>query len=73
MAGLSLLQGALDVNGRVFLAAGRSGRIRQAPDGPHSADGDRLPIIDVRVLSAPPANLIGAISSCRPPNFNYGK
>jgi hypothetical protein len=33
-AGLSLLDGALDVNGG-DMAAGRPGRIRQAPDGPH--------------------------------------
>jgi hypothetical protein len=41
-AGLSLLDGALDVNGGI--AAGRPGRIRQAPDGPHGTDDDRLPI-----------------------------
>jgi hypothetical protein len=42
MAGLSLLDGALDVNGGI--AAGRPGRIRQAPDGPHRTDDDCLPI-----------------------------
>jgi hypothetical protein len=42
MAGLSLLDGVLDVNGEGV--AGRPGRIRQAPDGPHGIDDDRLPI-----------------------------
>ena len=59
MAGLSLLDGALDVNGGI--AAGRPGRIRQAPDGPRRTDDDRLPI------GAAGENLIGATSSCRPP------
>jgi hypothetical protein len=72
MAGLSLLDGALDVNGE-GVAAGRPRRIRQAPDGPHRTDDDRLLLIDVRVPSVPLANLIGAISSCRPPNRCYGK
>jgi hypothetical protein len=43
MAGLSLLDGALDVNGEGD-ASGWPGRIRQAPDGPHGTDDDRLPI-----------------------------
>src|SRR4051812_6798332 len=72
LAGLSLLDGALDVNGE-GVAAGRPRRIRQAPDGPHRTDDDRLLLIDVRVPSVPLANLIGAISSCRPPNRRYGK
>ena len=29
------------------MAARRPGRIQQVPDGPHGADDDRLPIIDV--------------------------
>jgi len=37
MAGLSLLDGALDVNGEGGPPAGRPGRIQQAPDSPHHA------------------------------------
>jgi hypothetical protein len=59
MAGLSLLDGALDVNGERD-AAGRPGRIRQVLGGPHGTM--------IASPSVPLANLIGATSSCRPLN-----
>jgi hypothetical protein len=72
VAGVSPLHGALDVKGDKRVrrdGQDASSRFLTARTVPMTGP----PIIDVRVPSAPPVNLIGATLSCRPPNVTYGK